>query len=232
MVTYVNGRVPSSVLRTVAPGVQLASSAAVAWGALVLVARERYGWTFKPASGVGSGYRDLAMQKLYWQAGNGDAAAASKVGLSGSSTAGIAAPGSSSHGYGTAVDAVFNGSDRPTPGQLQLAARYGFTLTIKGDPNHLGHDGVHGIHGVLDPDRVVILASYLNGRDLPGHRTGAEESGERGGYYWTRVQQAGRVDRLYPVPPYVIDGDPDRKDGRPSRTRWLEDHYWQLLTTS
>jgi D-alanyl-D-alanine carboxypeptidase len=225
---YANGRLPAPALRTVAPGVRLASPTAVSWNAFVLVARERYGWTIRPASGVGSGYRDLATQALYWKAGQGDAAAAAQVGLSSVSSAAIAAPGASSHGFGTAIDAVFNGSERPSPGQLQLAARYGFTLTIKGDPNHLGHDG--NAHNVTDHDYAAIIAAYLNGRDLPGHRTGTEESGTRGDYYWTRLQQAGRQDGLY-MPPLVIDGNPLNRNGTPGVTkRVLEPYYWNLVT--
>lgn len=225
---YANGRLPSSALRTVAPGVQLAATTAVSWNALVLVARERYGWTLRPASGIGSGYRSLTVQKLYLDAAAGDRDAQRRVGLSSTSTARLAPLGYSSHGLGNAIDAVFDGSDHPRPDQLQLAARYGFRLTIKGDPNHLGHDG--RARDVADVDYVTIIATYLNGRDLAGHRTGAEESGTRGGYYWTRLQQAGRQDGIYPRG-YLIDGDPNRSDGRPGITKTvLEPHYWKLVT--
>lgn len=228
MVSYPNGRVPASALTSVARGVQLLNPVASAYGALIRVAAFD-GITVRPAAGVGSGYRSLAIQQLFYQAGNGDKAAAEKVGLSGTSSVAVAAPGYSSHGTGTRVDLVFDGSDDPRGPHLELAARYGFTREFgTRDRNHFAHDVKTGIHGIRDHDKVRMIGKYLNNRTLAGEKTGAEKSGERGSFYWTRIQEAGRKDGIYP-PPYLIDGDPNRKDGKPSLTRKLENHYWSLI---
>lgn len=232
--TYSNGRVAPSALRTVAPGVQLLTPVANAYKAMVLVGTSR-GILIKPAPGVGSGYRSIAIQTLFYSAAHGDKDAQRKVQLSSSSTAAVAAPGYSSHGFGTAIDLLFSGSDHPNARHIELAEDYGFRRTIAGDPNHFGHDKRTGINGVQDADKVRILAAYLNSRHLhlpdgnPAPKTAAVESGTRGKVYWLLMQLAGRADSIYPAG-YLLDGIPTRKDGRPSRTMALETHYWSVLT--
>lgn len=236
MTTYANGQVPASALRTVAPGVQLLTPVASAYNAMILVGTHR-GILVKPAPGVGSGYRSLTVQKLYWAAAHGDWDARQKVQLSSGSTASVASPGYSSHGFATAIDLLFAGSDHPSNSQLELAEDYGFRRTISGDPNHFGHDKKTGISGVRDADKVKIIAAYLNSRHLHNlngqlaDKTGAVESGSRGKFYWTLIQLAGRADGIYPTG-YAIDGSPIRKDGRPSRTSALETHYWTVLSAA
>src|SRR3954462_7304367 len=73
-----NGRIPADQLATVAVGVQLLTGAANAYRALVAQAAHEH-CAIKPAPGVGSGYRDLELQELFYRAWQGDKAARKAV---------------------------------------------------------------------------------------------------------------------------------------------------------
>lgn len=223
-----NGRVPSTSLRTF-DGTPLLSSTRNALKVAALLG-ELIGVAVRPAAGVGSGYRDLAMQTLFYRAAHGDRTAAQTVGLSSASSVAVALPGSSSHGTGNRVDVVFNGSDSPTRDQIALMNHCGFTREFGADdPNHFEHDGRTAISGPNSADWNRIVAHYLNGRHL-GKTTTTVQDGrvDRSKYqnYTWEVQAAGIADRLYPSPPYKHDGIPGPK------TDTVAAHYRNVLWTS
>lgn len=141
-----NGKIPASDLSTVAVGVQLLAGAANAYRALIVQGAHEH-VAIKPAAGVGSGYRDLAVQGEFFRASHGDAAAARAVSLNPASIIRVASPGYSSHGWGDRIDLLFDGSVQPSPVELNLAKRFGFTREFgSADPNHFEHDGKTAIH--------------------------------------------------------------------------------------
>jgi nucleoid-associated protein YgaU len=141
-----NGRIPADQLATIAVGVQLLTGAANAYRALVAQAAHEH-VAIKPAPGVGSGYRDLELQELFYRAGQGDKAARKAVAFNTSSTTKVAAPGGSSHGWGNRIDLLFDGSQTPDAADLNLAKRFGFTREFgSADTNHFEHDGKTAIH--------------------------------------------------------------------------------------
>lgn len=225
---YRNGEVPATALRSVAPGVQLVSATANAYKSLVLIGALD-GIKITPAAGVGSGYRSIALQKLFYAAYKGDTKAAIQVGLNPDSRVAVAQPGYSTHGFGTRIDLLFGGSSLPNSGQLELAAENGWDREFgKDDPNHFKHDGVTGISGPSDENRNRILATWLNSLGL-GKQTTTAEDGKHSTdpstpqiYTWL-IQTQGHKDGLYPTPLYKIDG----KWG--PRTAWLERYYWQKI---
>lgn len=144
--TYANGKIPVSDLTTIAVGVQLTTPTANAYRALIAQASHEH-VAIKPAPGVGSGYRDLALQELFYDASHGDKAAAAKVHFNTASTVKVAAPGGSSHGWGNRIDLLFDGSQTPDVTDLNLAKRFGFTREFgSADSNHFVHDGKTAIH--------------------------------------------------------------------------------------
>lgn len=225
---YANGQVPTTALANIGPGTQLVKPAANAYKTLALLGH-MFGWTIKPAAGVGSGYRNLALEALFYKASHGDKAAIDATQLSGSSIIRVAAPGYSSHGWGDRLDLVFNGSDHPTSGQIALANHCGWTREFgEDDPNHFMHNGRTAINGPGDADWIRILAHYFNGRHL-GQTTTAEKDGivDKTGkvqqHYTWLVQAAGIKDGIYPSPPYLHDG----KWG--PKTNATDKHYRMLL---
>lgn len=141
-----NGRIPSSELITVAVGVQLLTGAAWAYRALLAQGAHEH-IAIKPAPGVGSGYRDLDLQALYYKAWQGDKAARATVHYNTSSTTKVAAPGGSSHGWGNRIDLLFDGSQNPDSADLNLAKRFGWAREFgSSDSNHFEHDGKTAIH--------------------------------------------------------------------------------------
>lgn len=141
MTTYPNGELPDSALSEIAPGERLAGPSANAYRALV-AAGKAHGISIRLAAGVGSAYRSLSVQRDYWDAYNGNAAAAKRVGLNPASRIRVAQPRGSSHGFGTRADLLFNGSSSPDAADLALAKQYGWTREFGADdPNHFEHDG-------------------------------------------------------------------------------------------
>lgn len=226
---YTNGRIPATALRTISPGNQLLSSAANAYKVLVLLG-EVAGIAVKPAAGVGSAYRDIAMQTLYWQASRGVPAAMKATSLNPGSSVAVAAPGYSSHGDGRKIDLLFNGSANPSSTELALANHCGFTRQFGADdPNHFQHDGVTAISGPNTADWNRIVCHYLNGRQLGEQSTtvrdGKVDKRVPQRYTW-ELQAAGILDRLYPSPPFKHDGVFGPK------TETLEQHYRTVLWAS
>lgn len=141
-----NGRIPADHLATVAVGVQLITGAANAYRALVAQAAHEH-VAIKPAPGVGSGYRDIELQELFYRASHGDKAAIKAVHFNTASRVKVAAPGGSSHGWGDRIDLLFDGSQTPDAADLNLAKRFGFTREFgSADSNHFEHDGKTAIH--------------------------------------------------------------------------------------
>jgi hypothetical protein len=145
-VSHANGKIPPSDLSTVAIGVQLVTPAANAYRALVAQAAHEH-VSIKPAGGVGSGYRDIPLQELFYRASHGDRAAIAQTHLNPDDRTPIAAPGGSSHGWGDRIDLLFDGSAHPSSVDLNLAKRYGFVREFgSADPNHFEHDGKTAVH--------------------------------------------------------------------------------------
>lgn len=205
---FANGQVPASALRTINSDASVLSPVFNAYKALVLLGHV-LGWTIKPANGIGSGYRSLALQGLYYKADHGDKTAAQQVGLSATSTASVARPGFSTHGWGDRIDLVFNGSDNPSQDHLALANHLGFVRDIAGDRNHFHHDLKTAISGPSTADWFRIKANYYNGLRL-GETTDTVNDGrvdftKRQNYTWL-AQAHGHTIGLYPFPAYKHDG--------------------------
>jgi hypothetical protein len=120
-----NGQVAPSQL-TAVPGssgtVLLERNTAVAWLAMVAACKKATGVTMVVTSPDG-GYRDLAMQKYLYDHPQGPVP--------------IAAPGSSTHGWGTAID-IWN---RQYSWLTANAAVFGFRQTFASEPWHWQYNG-------------------------------------------------------------------------------------------
>jgi hypothetical protein len=220
---YLNGQLPASALTTLGPGFNLERRAAIAWANMRHVGRI-VGIRVEPVDGYGCGYRSLAVQDVYYRAARGDRDAAVKAGIDPTMHVNVAAPGYSPHGYGTRADTLFNGGVNSTT--LEFASWFGWSREFgAADRYHYAHDGK--TYGVAETVKNRVVADYLNGRHL-GRTTTTAEDGEwpvRSNFSWM-LQTAGHRDKLYPTPPYVIDGEAG------ARTRWLRDHYWSVLWNS
>lgn len=90
----------------------------------------------------GAGYRSFKTQDEMRRGSLGDRKLAAKWDLNPDSSVPLAAAGYSSHGYGTRVDLLFNGSSSPSAAHIKLAKAHGFTREFgSDDPNHFEHDG-------------------------------------------------------------------------------------------
>src|SRR5438874_943625 len=107
--SYANGKLPADALTSIGGGEKLSDPTAHAYFALVADGAA-HGQKIRPAEGVGSGYRSMQVQEWYEEAYEGNAAAAHKVGLNPDSRIPVAHRGYSSHGWGTRIDLLFNGS--------------------------------------------------------------------------------------------------------------------------
>lgn len=138
----------------------------------------------------------------------------------------IAAAGHSTHGYGDCVDILANNA------WFQAhCGEYGFVReSPAGENNHYRYlyptwaIATTPAEKNLTVDEVKRVASYLNARGLGETTTASEtglniEPGSPSSHYYMEIQQAGRVDGLYPAPGYKINGIPG------ARTYWLEEHY-------
>lgn len=143
----------------------------------------------------------------------------------------IAAPGNSTHGWGTCVDVG------PENAWFEAhCGEYGFVReSPAGENNHYRFTSPTWApapvapvlpDGVSDVEYVKTIATYLNGRNL-GKSSGASSTGLRvsGGStssnYWWEMQTAGAADGLYPQPAYKINGIPGPK------TESLEPIYYE-----
>jgi nucleoid-associated protein YgaU len=170
-----NGRLPASDLATVAVGVRLITGAANAYRALVAQGSHEH-VAIKPAPGVGSGYRDLELQELFYRASRGDRAAIEQVHFNTSSTTKVAAPGGSSHGWGDRIDLLFDGSQTPDAADLNLAKRFGFTREFgSADSNHFEHDGKTAIHPPTVHEFYVVRGGDTLTDIAEDHRTTLEK---------------------------------------------------------
>jgi hypothetical protein len=166
-----NGQIPADQLATVAVGVQLITGAANAYRALVAQAAHEH-CAIKPAPGVGSGYRDLECQELFYRASHGDKKAADAVHFNTASTVKVAAPGGSSHGWGDRIDLLFDGSQTPDAADLNLAKRFGFTREFgSADSNHFEHDGKTAIHPPAEREVYVVRQGDTLTDIAEDHRT-------------------------------------------------------------
>lgn len=108
----------------------------------------------------GAAYRSLAVQAEMREGSLGNVALAKKWGLNPNSSVPLASPGYSSHGTGTRVDLLFNGSSWPSAAHLALAAKFGFTREFgSDDPNHFKHDG-HTATAPLTDAQVAAARLY------------------------------------------------------------------------
>lgn len=142
IVAYRNGRVPKEALIEIAPGEQLAWVAAEAWMVMKRAAAgdgirlDPYRW---------GTYRDLPLQAAMHR--NPSAYGVAK-GVK------VAEAGTSTHGFGMAVDIRFG-----LVWAYKNAARFGFTRTMpKNDPAHFVHDG-RTIPTPPPPDQPAIDTS-------------------------------------------------------------------------
>jgi hypothetical protein len=227
--SYPNGKVPTTLLKTWSGGTPLLSATYGALKSLALLA-EIQGIAVRPASGLGSGYRDIACQKIFYDGSRGNVHDAQLADLNPNSIIRVATPGSSSHGYGDRVDLVFNGSASPSKLDLALANHCGFVREFGAeDPNHFRHDGRTATGGPSAADWRRIVAHYLNGRHL-GETSTTEQDGivdrSRPQHYTWEVQAAGIHDRLYASPPLLHDGIPG------PHTDGVEAHYRAVLWAS
>lgn len=107
----------------------------------------------------GAAYRSFEVQDEMRRGSLGDRALAAKWGLNPNSSVPLASAGYSTHGTGTRVDLLFNGSSWPTTAELALAAHYGFTREFGADdPNHFRHDGRTAIQPLSD---AQVAAAHL-----------------------------------------------------------------------
>lgn len=224
---YRNGQVPLTALATVATGVQLLSAQANAYRSLVIMGKID-SIKIGPAPGVGSGYRSIAIQKLFYAAAQGDKKAAAQVGLNPQSTVSVAAPGYSSHGFGTRIDLVFAGSATPNARHIELAGEHGWSQEFgERDPNHFRHDGTTSISGPSDSDRNRVLAHFLNEQGL-GKRTATEEDGKHSTdptveqiYTWLLQTWLHRNTNRYPSQ-FRVDGKWGPQTARGERWLWTQ----------
>jgi hypothetical protein len=185
---YPNGKLPASALAAV-QGVQLAVKTARAWDQMRDDCREAVGVDIWPALPDG-GYRSLAVQGRVG-AQNPDSQVA------------VAAPGTSTHGWGTRVDV---GSFPPAHdlnrwGQdgrrrrawlLEHMHTYGFDREFgEADPNHLRHDGKTVPLTAAQRTRK-IRALYLNHRARANNWTGAD-----GQVVQSSTATTGNIDGAY-----------------------------------
>lgn len=213
-----NGYLPSTLLVRVQSGILLSAPTSVAWEQLVRAARTSLKRNISIATPAG-GYRTFAVQRVMQQVSRSGTLSEKRFwGLSTSSKASLADPGSSSHGYGICVDVIGTPMDAAF---VTLAKRYGFFRPLPGDPNHFQHDGITAIKPASPVD-VKQMARWLNKQHL-GKQTLAQNDGVRGPNYWWMLQKQGHRDGLYPVPPFRIDGVAG------SKSRSLEQHYWKLI---
>jgi nucleoid-associated protein YgaU len=160
-----NGRIPDDALTTIAVGERLLTGAATAYRALVAQAAHEH-VAIKLAPGVGSAYRDLDIQKAYWDADHGDKAAQKRTNHTPGKVP-VAAPGGSSHGWGDRVDLIFDGSSKPNSVHLNLAKRFGFVREFgSADANHFEHDGHTAIHSASAPTSTGVAYTVKPGDTL------------------------------------------------------------------
>lgn len=132
--SYLNGRVPDSLLVTVEDNDRLFAPSANSWLAM-RAAAARDGVTITIAEPAGA-YRSYAVQADM-------RARPWAYNLNSSSKVGLAAPGQSSHGFGTRFDA---GSGNAW--LIRNAHRFGWVREFgTDDPNHWAHDGRTAIAG-------------------------------------------------------------------------------------
>lgn len=156
-----NGRLTAAELTTVAPGLQLACSAANAFERLVAAGKAK-GWAISIVE-PGGAYRSFETQYEMYRASRGDVTLALKWNLNPNSTVPLAGPGYSSHGFGTRVDLLFNGSSTLNSEQLAFCLTFGWTREFgANDPNHFKHDGVTATSPLTpkDPDMASTAGSY------------------------------------------------------------------------
>lgn len=191
-----NGRVPTTQLRTVAPGTQLLGPTAQAFLRLVQVAHlDRI--TVAPVDSYGSGYRSLAVQQVFYRAAHGDHAAAAQANIDPNLHVNVATPGYSSHGTGTRIDMLFNGRS-PDTTNLHLASRYGFSREFgASDENHFQHDGATAVSHYPGFDVNRLTGRFLNGLHI-GRTTQAEQTGERDASLIWLIQHYGHMHNIYP----------------------------------
>lgn len=76
-----------------------------------------------------------------------------KYNLNPDSVVNLASAGNSSHGFGTAVDLLFDGSSHPTDHQVAICNEFGWHRQFGADdPNHFRHDGRTAVTGVSRAD--------------------------------------------------------------------------------
>lgn len=200
MPTYPNGRVPVGALTELSHGFLLLNSVANAYRGWHAASR-LHGVRIDPVDSYGSGYRSLAVQKVFWEAGQGNRVAAAMANLDPDLKVNIAVPGYSSHGTGTRADVLFN-HHSPDASNIALAKKYGFTREFgNDDTNHFRHDLKTAINGYRTDDLVRIVCTELNGRNL-GKSSNANIDGDRGpndgtSHYRWMVQKAGKLDGIY-----------------------------------
>lgn len=155
-----NGQLTASELTRVSAQEQLSKTTAIAYENMVAAGPAKR--IAISISSPGGGYRDLETQKEMREGSQGNVALARKWDLNPNSSVPLASPGYSTHGTGTRVDLLFNGSSSPTASQIAFAGTFGFTREFgEADPNHFEHDGKTAITPIKkDPDMVSAEGSF------------------------------------------------------------------------
>jgi hypothetical protein len=158
-----NGYLTEAELVHVSPVETLSTLAARAYRHLVIAGAAK-GIKIHIAS-PGGAYRSFKTQAEMREGSLGNVALAAKWDLNPNSSVPLAAAGYSSHGFGTRVDLIFNGSSNPNGTELSLAAHYGFTREFGADdPNHFKHDGKTAITPLSAAEVAAAhLYPYENG---------------------------------------------------------------------
>lgn len=134
MSNYPNGRVPRYALRKVpASGHSTVLVTRKTKNALVALERDALKHDIHITVLAGGGYRSLTAQEVLWV--NNDHGGEHYVIVAGHKIM-LSPPGASSHGTGSRVDFIANGSHEKL---VELARAHGFIQDIRGDINHFHH---------------------------------------------------------------------------------------------
>jgi hypothetical protein len=215
-----NGRLTEGELTAVG-GILLSNSTARAWQAMVDAAQAEAGISLTIARPAG-GYRSFFVQ--------GDMKRnPGAYGLNPASSVSLAAPGNSTHGFGTRVD-IGSFSGARAAWVLANCDRFGFTREFgAADPNHFKHNGVT-IGGVINTsgtktkpvqpptvqeDDMAYIAPILEEKNGKIVATGDGYSGPNGFYFIGSAEDKKLLER---------DIEATRQSGRgePVKAQFLE----------
>lgn len=156
MTTYLNGRLPASVLAPI-PGGRLRKDAAAAWNAMNAESVRRWGIHLRPLGGM-SAYRTLGEQDYLW-----DHSAHPH------DTNWVARPGTSNHGWGLAVDLATRAMRWVID---QIGHKYGFSKACSDAPGEWWHIKYNPActGATWKPKRPLPVVRYRRGHLMRGRQ--------------------------------------------------------------